>query len=186
MTGFVYAIEVTDRVKIGWSKNPFHRFNKLKTDSAGTTTLLGLVKATPQQEREVHKLLGRWRVHGEWFRHEGPVAAFVRMLPSPAPRIVPAPSLLKFEPHRVASGITLKEWFAILNPDGTRRRRRDFAKAIGVSAGMVTEYIEQRAWPKHKIIRAIARATDGQVMPNSFLSEDVRQIISNARAEVAQ
>lgn len=64
----------------------------------------------------------------------------------------------------------LADWLALPNPDGSRKRRRDFAAKIGVHPTMVTEYAEDRAWPGRERMEAIVRETGGQVTPNDFLS----------------
>jgi DNA-binding transcriptional regulator YdaS (Cro superfamily) len=65
----------------------------------------------------------------------------------------------------------LIDWLRQRNPDGTRKRRRDFARKIGVSPTMITEYVEGRAWPKREKMEAIVRETGGAVTANDFLSE---------------
>lgn len=64
----------------------------------------------------------------------------------------------------------LAEWLAIPNPDGTRKRKREFAARIGVSPTMVTEYAEGRMWPGRERMEAIVRETAGAVTANDFLS----------------
>lgn len=88
MTGFVYAIGDSARVKIGWSGNPEARFVKIATDCPDRVELLGTVPATVAQEQELHSLFDRWRISGEWFRREGPVETFISMLRKPAPKPV--------------------------------------------------------------------------------------------------
>lgn len=65
--------------------------------------------------------------------------------------------------------MTLKEWLARPNADGSRKRKRDFARAIGVTPTMVTEYAEDRIWPRREIMENIVRVTGGAVTPNDFL-----------------
>lgn len=65
--------------------------------------------------------------------------------------------------------MTLDQWLATPNPDGSRRTKRDFAARIGVTQTMVTEYAAGRAWPRAEIMRAIVRETDGQVTANDIL-----------------
>lgn len=89
MTGFVYAIGGNiGRVKIGWSADPCKRLVKIKSDCPTACTLIGIVEATKAQEAEAHALLEPWKIQGEWFRHDGPVAAFVAMLRPPRPKPV--------------------------------------------------------------------------------------------------
>lgn len=84
MAGFIYAIGNDERVKIGYSADPIRRFSKLQTDSAVRCELIGMVAGTVEQERELHQLLAAYRIHREWFRREGVVAALCEMLPAPA------------------------------------------------------------------------------------------------------
>lgn len=63
----------------------------------------------------------------------------------------------------------LKDWLNVPNPDGSRKRRRDFATAIGVTPITVTQYCEHTIWPGKARMEAILRETKGQVTPNDFL-----------------
>jgi DNA-binding transcriptional regulator YdaS (Cro superfamily) len=76
----------------------------------------------------------------------------------------------------------LADWLAIRNPDGSRKRRRDFAARIGVTPTMVTEYAEGRIWPGRARIEAIVRETDGEVGPTDFVSPEAQQRIAAAAA----
>lgn len=81
----------------------------------------------------------------------------------------------------------LSDWLAIKNPDGSRKRKRDFAAKIGVSPSMVTEYAEGRMWPRRELLEAIVRETDGQVGPADFLSPETQQrLAAVAQTEAAQ
>jgi Meiotically up-regulated gene 113 len=93
MTGYVYAIESGDAVKIGWAQNPVRRLSELNVGSPGQHRLLGFVGATKDQERQLHRLFAPYRIRGEWFRHEGIVAiAVAEFTPyRPAPCIVRTP-----------------------------------------------------------------------------------------------
>ena len=82
MTGFVYAIAAGDAVKIGFSRNPKVRFGKIKTDVFGPCRMLGFIKATMAQERELHALLAPEREHGEWFRRGPLVGHFLSLFPA--------------------------------------------------------------------------------------------------------
>lgn len=64
----------------------------------------------------------------------------------------------------------LADWLKIPNPDGSRKRRRDFALKIGVTPTMVTEYCKDEImWPRKEVMEAIARETGGAVTPNDFI-----------------
>lgn len=78
--------------------------------------------------------------------------------------------------------MTLAEWLAIPNEDGSRKRRRDFAARVGVSPTMITEYAEGRMWPGRDKIEAIVRETAGAVTANDFLSNESRLVISESAA----
>jgi hypothetical protein len=48
-------------------------------------------------------------------------------------------------------------------------RRGDFARAIGVSAGRVTQLCDESGWPSRGVAENISAATDGEVTANDFL-----------------
>lgn len=112
MTGFVYAIGNSERVKIGYSADPASRFVKIKSDSGHDCEIIGIIPATVEQEREAHSLLSEYRLHGEWFRREGAVAVFCDMLPAAPVRV--RPILFGKEPacplqtYRKDNGLTLE------------------------------------------------------------------------------
>lgn len=66
--------------------------------------------------------------------------------------------------------MTLNDWLQIPNSDGSKKRKRDFAAKIGVTPTMITEYAENRMWPRREIMEAIVRETDGAVTANDFLA----------------
>jgi DNA-binding transcriptional regulator YdaS (Cro superfamily) len=80
--GFVYAIESGDAVEIGFAKDPVRRSHNIGIGSSAPYCLVGFVAAAPEQEKELHGLLARWRIRGEWFRKEGAVLHFIDMLPN--------------------------------------------------------------------------------------------------------
>lgn len=63
----------------------------------------------------------------------------------------------------------LADWLTLPNPDGSRKRRRDFATRIGVTPSMITAYCEGRMWPGRERMEAIARETNGAVTANDFI-----------------
>lgn len=67
----------------------------------------------------------------------------------------------------------LADWLKIPNPDGSRKRRQDFAKKIGVTPTMITAYCKEAGamWPSREKMAAIVRETGGQVTANDFLDE---------------
>lgn len=53
----------------------------------------------------------------------------------------------------------------------TKTRRYVFAERIGVTPSMITDYCAGKSWPQRDKFEAIARETDGKVMPNDFLRQ---------------
>jgi DNA-binding XRE family transcriptional regulator len=146
MTGFVYAITAGDLVKIGWSKDPLLRLNKIRSDCPDQAQLVGVVPATRAQELEAHAQLSRWRVRGEWFRHEGVVAAFVAMLPEPKPRASIGARFKHEHPlcrYRKGLGLTLK----------------DVAATIGVSHATLSRIESGAQGGGRKLLKRISAAT---------------------------
>jgi len=156
MNGFVYAIlGGNGLVKIGFSRDPFRRLNELRTDCSAHAHLVGMIAATRQQEREVHKLLAAWRHHREWFHDSGPVAVFVSMLPRPQPRIVVT---------NTDGWHPLAKWLFHAN-----MTQGQAAKAMGITQGRVSQIV-QGQWPSQKTAAKIARLTNHQVMPGDYVS----------------
>lgn len=63
----------------------------------------------------------------------------------------------------------LSEWLDLPNPDGSRKRRDEFAARIGVTPQMISAYCADRMWPGRDRMEAIVRETAGDVTPNDFL-----------------
>jgi hypothetical protein len=81
MTGFIYAIESGDAVKIGFSQKPATREKNLRTGNPSCAEMIGFVAATVGQERELHNLISPARIRGEWFRRDNRlVQQFLTML----------------------------------------------------------------------------------------------------------
>lgn len=98
MTGYVYAIQKGDLVKIGFSARPLRRFKNINREEGGGAVLLATVPGSFADERRLHLILADWRVSGEWFRFTGPVVQTVNVLvrqsiePAPLPPpVAPAP-----------------------------------------------------------------------------------------------
>lgn len=73
--GYVYFLQSGNRVKIGFSKNPFTRGAQHRTAMSAPVDLMIAVQATRQDERELHARLADYRVLGEWFAADEPVIA---------------------------------------------------------------------------------------------------------------
>lgn len=80
---YIYAIEDGQRgfVKIGISSMPEERFRAIKSKFGNHLELVGYAEGTRRHEMELHKLLSKWRVEGEWFRKDGIVLDFLRLMP---------------------------------------------------------------------------------------------------------
>ena len=49
----------------------------------------------------------------------------------------------------------------------------DFGKSIGITSQAVARHSRGERWPRPEIMRRIVNATDGSVMPNDFLDDDL-------------
>jgi hypothetical protein len=103
MTGFVYAIESGDAVKIGWARDPRKRLSELNVGSPTEHKLLGFIEGTQARERELHSEFRHHRIRGEWFRKAGPVLEFVANLP-------PVPAHSKARRSARHSGDRIIKW----------------------------------------------------------------------------
>lgn len=68
----------------------------------------------------------------------------------------------------------LADWFHIPNPDGSKKSKRAFAGAIGVTPQMISAYCAD-TWPGRARMEAIARETDGAVTANDFVERETVQ-----------
>lgn len=68
-TGFVYVIHAigTNRVKVGFSKEPEKRLKELQTGSPYKLSLLTQWPGNETDERRAHARLRRYKIGGEWF-----------------------------------------------------------------------------------------------------------------------
>ena len=159
MNGFVYAIgDETDRVKIGWSRDPLRRLNKISSDCSSVVTLLGLVPATRAQETEIQGLLKPWKANREWFRFEGPVEAFVNMLSRPKPRSIAFHPLRIFRKNH--------------NPPLSQQ---DLASLLGVDRVTVARWEIQRRFPERKFWKAIEDVTGISISTLATASNEVAE-----------
>jgi DNA-binding XRE family transcriptional regulator len=69
MSGYVYLIVSSSGFyKVGFTKNdPRRRVSMLRTGTSDELELVGAVRGTIEDERELHRLLSPWRVTREWF-----------------------------------------------------------------------------------------------------------------------
>ena len=71
--GSVYFIkdEEADKVKIGYSGDPFRRLGVLQVGSANRLRLIGIIAAPFEVEAILHNQLREGHSHGEWFWDRG-------------------------------------------------------------------------------------------------------------------
>lgn len=77
MSGFIYAIECGQRIKIGFSEKPELRFNKIASDAPFPCQMLGYWPGDKSDELDVHAKFNATRVHGEWFAATEALLGFV-------------------------------------------------------------------------------------------------------------
>lgn len=78
---FVYFISAGPFLKIGkTSGSPDARIKELQTGCPFPIQLAAYLSGGVGKERELHRRFDEYRAHGEWFRHEGRLAAFVKSL----------------------------------------------------------------------------------------------------------
>lgn len=65
--GYVYFSFSGRQVKIGFSTNPFRRALQLKTGMPMGVTAFATVAGSPTDEKHLHRVLRKDRLHGEWF-----------------------------------------------------------------------------------------------------------------------
>lgn len=63
----------------------------------------------------------------------------------------------------------LADWLDLPNPDGSRKRRDEFAASIKVTPQMISAYCDGKIWPSRKRMEKIVEVTSGAVTPNDFV-----------------
>jgi hypothetical protein len=89
--------EAADLVKIGYSKDPWRRLNKIQSDCPREVVIAMVIDGDRAAERGLHERFADEHVRGEWFRWSGPVADHVSALSGmarPKPPLKP-PSIKK-------------------------------------------------------------------------------------------
>jgi hypothetical protein len=102
---FIYAIECGDAIKIGRSWHPAARMKSLQSFCPLPFRLIGMIEGTHVEERELHSLCKNARIRGEWFRKEGAVLEFLRLIPPPPDDI----SLPALYPSRFGRNAAISE-----------------------------------------------------------------------------
>lgn len=94
--GYVYFARFSDRIKIGFSKNPSSRVAELRV-AIPDLVLLGTFQGTESDEADLHNKFSDLLIGGEWFRAED------RLLSEVESRIVRSPDKNKRSPNYSAS-----------------------------------------------------------------------------------
>lgn len=81
---YVYFIaeHSSDRVKIGFSKNPWARLKNLQTANSSKMDIVCHLRTSGVSEAEIHRLLSEYSVGGEWYLNEGLVADCIAAIKS--------------------------------------------------------------------------------------------------------
>lgn len=152
MTGFVYAIQSGDSVKIGWAKDPARRLSELNVGSPEKHILLGAARGTKSHEAEMHALCKDEHLRGEWFRKGRIVSLFIAHLPAFSP------------PVRAKGFSALDNYLA-----EKKITQTEFAALAGVTQSQISKLRSGKANPSFALLRRIEALTGGRIKPNDFL-----------------
>jgi hypothetical protein len=83
MSVYFISCRKTGMVKIGCAYDPFDRLKSLQTGSPTKLKIEALLKGSTKRERELHKLLKKHRVRGEWFRLCPEIEAIIKEANTP-------------------------------------------------------------------------------------------------------
>ena len=155
MTGFIYAIESGGFVKIGWSRDPQRRLDKIRSDAPHESTLLGVRAGTSSDEKAIQQLLGASRSRGEWFHMEGTQEFLQSLSPFKKPSAKTRKPFNRLDAYLLTNG--LKDAY--------------FAGLIGRDRTTVSRWRRGLSRPEWKDVQLIVRVTKGEVTPNDFLTE---------------
>lgn len=154
MTGYIYAVECCQRIKIGYSKKPERRFSKIASDAPFPCQLLGYWSGDKAEELAIHEMFHHVREYGEWFNADAQLLAFV------AENVMPtAKSSRKVEP-----GHPLTEYAA-----RTGRSITEIAKSASVSRMTLYRLVRGEQNARISLLEQISAATDGEVPASAFL-----------------
>jgi DNA-binding XRE family transcriptional regulator len=153
MTGYVYAIQCGDAVKIGFSQNPRRRLRKVQTDAIAACSLLGCVEATTAQEAELHGLLAPARISGEWFSLASElVGAFVQLVSGRS---------LDLPDGSAADRIAPNNGLSFVRKALLKLTQVKFARIAGASQATVSRWETGELEPSMSQLRAIRDAAVG-------------------------
>lgn len=78
--GYVYFVMGGDRIKIGFSRDPYRRVAAMQTSSAEPLYLLGVQPGKLSDEKWLHNRFEKLWIHGEWFDYTGDLASYINMV----------------------------------------------------------------------------------------------------------
>lgn len=161
--GYVYAIsDGAGAVKIGWSAKPERRLLELNVAYPERFHLVGVARGTKKDESEAHSLLRAHQIRGEWFRIEGPVRDFLKML-GPLPQSVKIPK--KRKPRRIPSHDTpIARYLA-----DQKMTDAEFANLVGRNRTTVLRWRQGKIYPSFAMAAVIQRVTGGAVKVSDFI-----------------
>ena len=83
MSVYFITCRTTGMVKIGCALDPFERLKGLQTGSPTKLKIEALLKGSMKREKELHTLLAKHRVRGEWFRICPAIEAIIKEVAKP-------------------------------------------------------------------------------------------------------
>ncbi|TIU70598.1 MAG: GIY-YIG nuclease family protein [Mesorhizobium sp.] len=75
--GWLYFVRAGDFVKIGFAKEVADRLPRLQTGSPVKLELLMAIEGKASLERDFHRKFASLRAHGEWFKLDGALSAYL-------------------------------------------------------------------------------------------------------------
>lgn len=74
----IYVIQFMDFIKIGFSSHLYHRLASLQVGLPLRMKIHRVIEGPGRKrERQLHRRFAQYRTQGEWYRHEGRLAAWV-------------------------------------------------------------------------------------------------------------
>lgn len=163
MTGYIYAIECSERIKIGFSKNPEKRFYKIASDAPAPCALLGYWPGDAADELEVHTKFNAIRSHGEWFTATAELLTFIARHAVPMPKKLRRFTIKKGDKPlavwRKTAGLTQTE----------------LGQALGVGASFISQLESGYSSASLPTALKLFEISGGEIPPESLLSDRDRE-----------
>lgn len=172
MTGYIYAIDAGELVKIGWSREPSRRFTKVRSDNPFAKRVIGWLPASADDESELHERLSPHRVRNEWYRREGLVCEFINTLP-------PLPSKEKTHGKNRPGNLIRTRRFAL------GLTTTQVAEAIGLSQATVSRVERGNMDPSIETLRRLCRFFGGTPTVGE-MAEEFANTVSEERLKASK